>query len=89
MAREGAQFLKAKQQTVSELPVGMMFHYDLKLVYRTWQRWVQGGRKQVPDIRSVATEDDAAVNDVWMMDYVIRYIINSQSQGGEGGGQDV
>lgn len=66
----------------------MKFNYDLRLVYRTWQRWVQSGKKQVPDIRQVAVEDDDATNDVWMMDMVIRYIMESQP-GREGGSEDV
>lgn len=70
---------------MQELPVGMKFHYDLNLVYRTWQRWIQNGQKQIPDIREVALEDDDSVNDVWLFHLVVRYITDSQSQSGKGG----
>jgi hypothetical protein len=62
----------------------MKFHYDLRLVYRTWQKWVMSERKEMPDLQKVSLVDQDAEDDVWMMDYVIRYIKDSQSSAGRG-----
>lgn len=87
LADEGARFLKAKVQPVHELPPGMLFHYDLKTIYRMWQRWVMSGRQTIPDIRDVAVEDEDAVNDLWMMEMVIRYAMDSAGEGANHGSE--
>jgi hypothetical protein len=58
----------------------MKFHYDLRIIYRTWQQWVMSDRKEMPDIRQVAVQDEDGTNDVWMMDYVIRYLLDSGAE---------
>lgn len=39
------------------------------------------GRQVIPDIRAIALQDEAAVNDLWTMELVIRYAIDSAKEG--------
>lgn len=74
LARLDAQFLKAKQQPVDELPPGLKLTYAPHLVHRAWRKWVHTGRRVVPDIRAVAIEDEDSENDVWTWELVVRYL---------------